>query len=239
METISKPILVPEKPYQFNPDANRRVVYLTGPHGVGKSTLVEDLKKYDAERIREQIAHMESLTDNISRQIWRISLHCVEHRENLIYAAKQKHNSIVIGDRCWFDDHAYVSAFATLGWITPQQRDQVFELEQLTYKNSGTPLPQTFIVLLPPLDWNIARIQERWEEGTPAKWCEHNFDYLKVVREEFEHLAFKNPFAKVIRETDKQDRIHIMKDWLNANDFEDFIVEGKTYIEGTRSSYGS
>ena len=120
--------ITPPPGYKFNPADNERVIYLCGPHGVGKSTLIEDLKKYDAERIREQIAHMESLEDNMSRQIWRSALHCIEHRENLVYAAKQPENSVVVGDRCWFDDQAYVHAFAELGWITASERDRIMEL---------------------------------------------------------------------------------------------------------------
>uniref|UniRef100_A0A6M3KY71 Uncharacterized protein n=1 Tax=viral metagenome TaxID=1070528 RepID=A0A6M3KY71_9ZZZZ len=63
--------LNPPKVYKLNKRVNKQVVYLCGPHGVGKSTLIEDLKSFDMGRVKEQIAHMEGLTDNVSRQVWR------------------------------------------------------------------------------------------------------------------------------------------------------------------------
>jgi hypothetical protein len=43
----------------------------------------------------------------------------------------------------------------------------------------------------------------------------------------------------VINETDRKGRVDKIKKWLNDHDLEDFIVEGRTYIEGVRSSVGS
>lgn len=105
-------------------EANKRVVYLSGPHGVGKSTLIEDLKQFDMGRVKEQIAHMEGLTDNVSRQLWRNALHCVEHRENLAYAMGQPPKSVVIGDRCYLDDIAYVNTCVENGGSKPNQMRQ-------------------------------------------------------------------------------------------------------------------
>lgn len=226
--------------YKFKPEANKQVVYLSGPHGVGKSTLIEDLKSFDRERVVEQIAHMESLTDNISRQLWRNSLHCVEHRENLAYAMSQSPKSVVIGDRCFLDDRAYCAACAKLGWISQQDKDNIARHADLTYEISNTPKPENFIILLPPYDWNMARIEERWAEGIPAKWCERNFHYLGVVREQFTEFAQQlGNRAVVVDETDRKGRVKKIKNWLNDHDLEDFIVEGRTYVEGVRSSWGS
>jgi hypothetical protein len=205
---------------------------------VGKSTLIEGLKKYDASRIREQIAHMETIDDNISRQVWRVSLHCLEHRENMMWAQKNPPRSIVVGDRCRIDDVAYVSAFAELGWISTEQKNNIFRLDDATYELSGTPKPISYVILLPPEDWNITRIEERWKAGEPVKWCEQNYDYLRAVRHQFELIA-TNTSCLLIKDTDKETRIGKIKDWINQRKFEDFIVEGRTYCEGTRSSYSS
>ena len=230
----------PPKVFEFNREANKQVVYLCGPHGVGKSTLIEDLKHFDMGRVREQIAHMEGLTDNVSRQVWRNALHCVEHRENLWYAMHQPPNSVVIGDRCWLDDRAYVNACAELGWITDEHRKGIFANADEVYRMSGTPKPERFIVLLPPMEWNIERIKERWAEGIAVKWCERNFHYLGVVRNQFTLLA--NAMAdqvEVIEDTTRKGRVDKVKNWLVRHELEDFIVEGRTYIEGVRSSTGS
>ncbi len=233
-------MIVPPKVFKLDPKINKQVVYLCGPHGVGKSTLIDDLKQFDMGRVKEQIAHMEGLTDNMSRQLWRSSLHCIEHRENLWYAMGQPPNSVIIGDRSYLDDIAYVRAFTSLGWLTPEQRDGIFENTELLYRISSTPKPERFIVLLPPLDWNIARIEERWASGIPPKWYEDNFEYLSIVRNQFLTLANSMPDqVTIINDTDRQGRIHKVKQWLTKHELEDFIVEGRTYIEGVRSSYGS
>lgn len=231
---------IPPKVFEFNPKVNKQVVYLCGPHGVGKSTLIDDLKSFDQERVVEQIAHMEGLTDNISRQIWRNALHCIEHRENLNYVTSQPPNSVVIGDRCFLDDMAYVNACTELGWMTQEHKKGILENAEFVYKMSRTPKPENFIVLLPPLEWNIERIEERWQEGIPAKWCERNFHYLGVVRNQFEQLAISMPDnVIVVEETEREGRVKKIKNWLNDHNLEDFIVEGRTYIEGTRSTMGS
>ena len=229
----------PPEVFEFGPEASKQVVYLSGPHGVGKSTLIDDLKSFDRKRVVEQIAHMEGLTDNVSRQIWRNALHCIEHRENLSYAMSQPPRTVVIGDRCFLDDIAYVNACAELGWITQEHRKGIFENAEFQYTMSGTPKPENFIVLLPPLEWNIKRIEERWQEGIPAKWCERNFYYLGVVRKQFEQLASSRDGIVVVNETDREGRVKKIKNWLNDHDLEDFIVEGRTYIEGKRSAVGS
>lgn len=229
----------PPPVFKLDPKANRQVVYLCGPHGVGKSTLIEDLKQFDMGRVKEQIAHMEGLTDNVSRQIWRNALHCVEHRENLNYAMSQPENSVVIGDRCILDDRAYVTACTELGWISPEYRYGILQNADDVYKMSNTPKPTQFIVLLPPLDWNIERIKERWDT-IPPKWCERNFEYLGVVRQQFTMLAKADPTQiEVIEDTNRKDRVIKMKKWLNNHELDDFIVEGRTYIEGVRSTSGS
>lgn len=230
----------PPKVFEFDLEANKRIVYLCGPHGVGKSTLIEDLKQYDTGSVKEQIAHMEGLIDNVSRQIWRNALHCIEHRENLWYVMHQPPKSVVIGDRCFLDDIAYVNTCVAMGWISPEHRKGIFENADFVYKMSGTPKPERFIILLPPLDWNIARIEERWKEGIAPKWCERNFDYLKVVRNQFLSLANAIPDqVMVIEETNRKGRVNKVKEWLIKYELEDFIVEGTTYIEGFGSSYGS
>ena len=229
----------PPKVFTFNPDASKQVVYLSGPHGVGKSTLIDDLKSFDQKRVVEQIAHMEGLTDNVSRQIWRNALHCIEHRENLNYAMTQPPMTVVIGDRCCLDDIAYVNACTELGWITQENRDGILANAEFQYTMSGTPKPENFIVLLPPIEWNIERIEERWQDGILPKWCERNFNYLGVVRKQFEQLATTMDNVVVVEETSREGRVKKIKSWLTDHDLEDFIVEGRTYIEGKHSSTGS
>jgi thymidylate kinase len=225
--------------YQLNPEDNNRVIYICGAHGSGKSTLIEDLKVAQLGKLREQLGHMESLEENISRQIWRAGLHCIEHRENLAYASTLPKGAVVIGDRCDLDDLAYTSAFVELGWLGKEEFLNLRELAEATYKLSGTPKPKRFIILTPPLDWNIARIEERWKNGERVKWNEDNYTYLEAVMNQYQSLAFATGGALSVGETDREERVVKIKKWLAEAKEEDFIVEGRTYTEGVRSSYSS
>jgi deoxyadenosine/deoxycytidine kinase len=241
-----KPEMYPIPEYDITPDLNKRILYLVGPHGTGKSTIIKDLKSYDENRVREQIAHMESIDENITRQVWRIGLHCVEHRENLAYAKTQPNNSVVIGDRCYIDDHMYMDAFVKLGWMKKDVVDDLKKAEVQMYAAARTPLPEMFIVLLPPLDWNIARIEERWTKGEPVKWCEHNYEYLKVVREQFNNLcefqfgSINKTKSNILKltDTDPINRIREIKKFIEEKDLDDFIIEGKILVE-SQSKWGS
>jgi len=229
---MNKPLLEPPAGYVFTPQDNRRVLYICGPHGTGKSTLIHDLASFNKDRVREQIVHVDS-DDELTRQVWRIGLHCVEHRENLAFVQTQSKDSVVIGDRCFLDDYNYMEAFVKLGWLERAKREDLVDVTERLYEATGTPTPEKFIILLPPFEWNVARIEERWQAGEPAKWCEHNFEYLKAVRSEFAATAqlLGKKHVKLIEETDRTDRVHKVKEFLVENELEDFIVEGKTIVE--------
>ncbi len=218
------------KPFIFANDANDRVVYLSGPHGVGKSTLVEGLKQQDSGiDVVEQVAHMESLEEQMSRQIWRIGLHVIEHRENLI-AASDRNDVTILGDRCALDDLAYTMAFMQLGWLDKKELSNVRKMESLVYKLSSTPFPKRFVIILPPLDWNIARIEGRWKEGEEVKWQERDYTYLTVVRQQFEEIAkplVKKNRAVVIRATDSSTRVRQVSSWIKG----DILQRGNVFVE--------
>lgn len=228
--------MYPCPPLTFNKEDNKRIVYICGPHGVGKSTLLNDLKTVGREKIREQLAHHESLQEQVTRQLWRAALHCIEHRENLSYVHKLPSRSVVVGDRCFLDDVAYVNAFLKLKWMKPEECQNIFTLTNEIYKQTNTPLPEMFVILLPPSKWNKERIEERWNRGEEPKWCELNFNYLKAIRDEFLNVSkciSKEIKGKVIvvRDTDRLARINKINGWLTKHDLEDFIVEGETIVE--------
>ena len=166
----------------------------------------------------------------MTRQIWRAALHCVEHRENLNYIKSLPKQTVLIGDRCLLDDYAYIDAFKKLGWMTKSACKNINKLTDEIYLKSGTPKPIRFVVLMPPLQWNIDRIKERWNRGDEPKWCELNFDYLKQVRCSFEEDAVKFG-AKVLRSTDRLQRMLDFKNYLHQEELEDFIVEGRIFVE--------
>lgn len=220
--------------YKFAPDANNKIVYISGAHGSGKSTLIEDLRGNAIGEVREQIAHMEGIDENVTRQVWRIALHCIEHRENLALVTSGN-NSLIIGDRCYIDDMAYMSAFRHLGWFTEQQFRDLVRLTNMTYQITDTPKPRRFIIVTPPLDWNISRIEQRWQSGERTKWRERDFNYLAVVMAQYVQLAqqlARDGFALQVTVTDRDERTRVISQWLNESRV---ITSGKTFTEGEAS----
>lgn len=230
-------------------EANKRVVYLSGPHGSGKSTLIEKLKSEQSNvLVQDQIAHMESLQTMTERVIWRIALHAIEHRLNLVKAMEYP-SSTIVGDRCFFDDIAYLRAFVQLGWVSPRQFSRWTKLMDDTYKRTDTAKPERIIVLCPQYEWNAERVRQRWEEGERIKWNEDNFTYLYAVNLEFHKLIreSRNGLLKV-ETTDLEERIRTIKGWLNGTKEEVIekvetrrkekkLLPGVTYFEEKRPSY--
>ena len=212
---------------------NDHVVYISGPHGSGKSTLVKQLNETMPElEIQEQLAHLESLEDMVERAIWRTALHAIEHRINLSKAEKNP-NQIIIGDRCYLDDYVYWSAFSRLGWITKRQLKQFIGMAEQTYKSTNTPKPTRIILLCPPYEWNVGRVKQRWEEGEHVKWHEDNFSYLRHVNDEFHREAIHaRKGTLVMKDTDLDVRVSRIRNWINGE-----TAPGKALVEAGRQTY--
>lgn len=227
--------MYPPPSLTFSRKDNKRIIYICGPHGVGKSTLLNDIKSSNGQ-VREQLFHHEALQEQVTRQLWRAALHCIEHRENLSYVHTLPPKAVVVGDRCFLDDLAYVRAFEKIKWMTPTECRNVLSMTEDIYIKTGTPKPESFIILLPPLEWNISRIEERWTNGEEPKWCELNFNYLSAVRGQFSKIAEEVKNALLIEATDRLKRINKVKEWLNKHDYEDFIIEGETLVESPKGT---
>jgi deoxyadenosine/deoxycytidine kinase len=212
---------------------NDRVVYLSGPHGVGKSTLVTDLVGAAGDldlQVSDQLAHMEALKEQTERQLWRIALHAIEHRVNMQKAATVL--STIVGDRCYVDDLVYIKAFVDLHWMSEQDRQAFLQLTNDTYRLTDTPKPSRVVLIVPPYEWNAERLRHRHDvEGEEPKWNEDNLYYLHAVNTAFHQLAAdlkRQPYVfdnrpgielqgenvLVLEETDRQKRVELVTGWL-------------------------
>ncbi len=235
-------------PSELSEEANGRVAYFIGPHGVGKSTLIKNLKEAeDGIDVVEQISHMETLTEMMNRQIWRSSLHIIEHRENIV-AAMESPENIILGDRCTLDDVMYQTAFLELGWITQEQFNNLEKLQEQTFSLTETPQPMRFILTIPPYPWNVARIEERWRKNEPVKWRENDLGYLKKVRDAYEVLAAEKREPDellLVRETDEEERTRLILEWFatwdpvrkkaKEEEADALLAQGTTYTERQES----
>lgn len=190
-------------------EANSRVVYVSGPHGAGKSTVFKGLASTGVV-VSEQNVHF-SLDEIVDRQLWRIFIHFLEHRINLQKALEYP-KDIVIGDRCILDDEAYHEAFHRLGWISDNEYRAFEYLIGWLHFFFRTPAPKQFIIIIPPFEWNQERIKARWQQGE-RKWREANWKYLREVRGVFEGLTYKHN-SLVLRETDEDLRLAQVRGWI-------------------------
>ena len=215
-----------------NPN-NNHVVYISGPHGSGKSTLVSRLKEISPElQVQEQLAHLESLQEMTERAIWRTALHAIEHRMNLTKAERCPDQTI-IGDRCYFDDLVYWRAFLRLGWITQRQLHNYTRLQDETYRLMDTPKPTRIVLLCPPYEWNLARVKQRWYEGEHVKWNEDNFTYLWHINAEFHKAAAQAGNGMlVVKETYPDRRVAQILQWVNGH-----TQSGHSLVEAGRRTY--
>lgn len=219
----------------WSKEIQNRVVYISGPHGSGKSTLVNRLKEVSPNlQLQEQLAHLESLQEMTERVIWRVALHAIEHRLNLIKAS-QNPSQIIVGDRCYLDDVMYWRAFERLGWITKKQMKSYVELLDQTYRLTDTPKPLRIILLAPPYDWNVARVRQRWAEGEHVKWHEDDFGYLAFVNEQFRLAAGdSNGLVLAVVETDLETRVAKIHQWVDGP-----VEQGLALVEAGRQTYRS
>lgn len=196
-------------------EANNRIVYVSGPHGVGKSTVFEGLSRDDKIIVSEQVAHF-ALDEIIDRQLWRILLHLIEHRINLRTAVENP-EKIVIGDRCVLDDLAYQEAFCQLGWLSAEERTKLGTVIDDLHLLFDVPLPMNIVIIMPPFAWNRERIESRWQRGKEVKWRETDWTYLHIVREIFEGMQLLPQCRSfILRETDKNLRLDQIRKWINS-----------------------
>ncbi len=112
----------------------KSVIFVSGPHGSGKSTLIESLTErfdfidkntFDINFIKE-FPNFASLT-NFERCLLRLY-----HREHIARFLTEHHSSklkrVLLVDRGIYDSEAYIYANLKMGWITRSQYDILTEL---------------------------------------------------------------------------------------------------------------
>src|SRR3989344_4030522 len=189
------------------------IVYFSGPHGSGKSTLINTLMDLQPDRFVRRIKlETPKETDTYERtKIKLVRYYFQTFRENEI--AQQNPNKIVLCDRSVIDFHGYVAGFIKIGWITEAQYQGLLQAYELFFPPERR--PKNIVFIDPPLDFMIANIKRRWETE-PKKWREDEFYYLAAVRIAFQEFI-KSYDGNVLdlQAVDLDERVKQCSEWFD------------------------
>jgi deoxyadenosine/deoxycytidine kinase len=194
---------------------NERVVYVSGTHGSGKSTLIAKLANTEPGRFlkfdRIPIPKGEGV---LERELIRASRHYLQtfHEEQQAHAHP---GSIVLGDRCIIDNWGYMNAFLRLGWVTLAEHAQFRQLYDVLFPRERR--PQSIVFLDPPPDVAISNIRKRWAETGEKKWREDNFGYLAAAQDSFREF-YRTYDGNVLRlaTPDLAERVERCREWTRG-----------------------
>ena len=155
----------------------KNLVFVSGPHGSGKSTLIKNL----VERIPNAVSPVLKTrtpqfywggdekvvdVDFFHRQALKYAQRSIENYEYLMFAKKEQ-KRLIIGDRCIYDAHAYRQAGIKLKWLTPEQDAEIENKLQIL--NKLELLNPYCIILNPGFEICKEHLEKRWIEKDTTK----------------------------------------------------------------------
>ncbi len=191
------------------------VVYFSGAHGSGKSTLISKLIEGGPEKfaLGEEVTIPHS--DNpFEREKIRIARYYLQAFSEKRYALQHPDRALLC-DRGVLDCFGYMAGFVKLGWAT----DEEFRELKHLYESMFPPelRPHSVVFCDPPLDVLIRNIKKRWETKE-KKWREADFEYLDAVRigcQEFFRTYEGNVLH--IATTDLAERVQQFSEWITQS----------------------
>ncbi|MFH1173761.1 MAG: deoxynucleoside kinase [archaeon] len=166
------------------------MVCFSGPHGAGKSTFMHALLQQHPERFvlypdRLSFARSNEPFLRNRAKLVKYFHEWIDQQEFL----KEYPDKTVFVDRCVYDGMVYTKAYADIGWIVPEEyllleqfRKQLFCAEP--HYNA---MPSHLVVLVPPLDAIVTRLERRWTTKG-KKWREEDKTYLAAAHDGFSHM---------------------------------------------------
>ncbi len=181
------------------------VIYVSGAHGVGKTTLIQDIvRNKDVFFYKNDIKN--PYHENVKkRQLWRLYKYKFDE-ENL--------NSLdykdIIVNRCPLDWLIYTKTFHDLDWLS---ENEFTSLKKRYYELFGSVcIPRNILYLNPSEKWSLDRIIERWD-NIEAKWREKDFEYYTYLRKNYDDFMKKiKSFSNLMKitETSRANRVNII-----------------------------
>lgn len=184
---VGEVVLTPcNKRKEVKKESSDRRIYVSGAHGVGKTTLIRDASDALGVYRYENDAKNPHLDDVKRRQLWRLYKYKTD--EEILNIVEEER---VLVNRCWLDWLVYTKVFKKLGWLSPDDFSFLTERYEAMF---GSSVPDKIVFLNPPMKWSEDRIRDRWIEG--KKWREDDFAYYEALRD-----AYDDEFSKLSRVT--------------------------------------
>lgn len=191
------------------------LVYISGPHGSGKSTLKQLLEKQAPDILSyNRLEHMIKLDDPFERQLLRITKYRLdfERQKNM---ANSNPDKLILCDRCIHDGIVYTLSFMEIGWLSVEHTALII-VQVLNAMFGAKDMPRNVILLQPTTEVTQQWIRKRQEvEG--GKWRENDFSYLDIISECYK-LYFKSIKVEnllIVTETDQQKRLELCMEFIS------------------------
>ena len=202
------------------------LVFISGPQGSGKSTLISHLTEEIPDAISPELKTKSPQfywggdenvlkTNFFHRQALKYAQRASENYEYFA-AAKREPGKLIIGDRCRYDTCIYRIAGIKLGWISKEQDIEIEE--KLRILNLDELMEPFCIILNPGFESCQNHLQKRWNETGWIKFMETNMNYLKEVCESFQELKSINNILYIGENIDysKKCALDNIKNWIKG-----------------------
>ena len=96
------------------------LVFISGVHGTGKTTLMMEILKSMPELLLYEKCEITSFEDCFERQIRRIAKYRIDYNR-IRQMCRQNPDKIIITDRCFYDAMIYLMTFRQIGKLDNEQ----------------------------------------------------------------------------------------------------------------------
>lgn len=193
-------------------------IFISGPHGGGKSTLIEKLKRtglffendFDID-FTVDFPGISALS-HFERSLLRIyhRFFIVSYAKKL---AKENPGKIILTNRAIYDSEAYINTYHELKWITEDQFQKLnFVINNFNFRPHA-------IILNPPLKVIKSRLGKRRSEATRTNRDrifknEDSDEFLDKLRHYFTQFKDKDEFVYI--EDNDNTAIQKVIDWVKT-----------------------
>lgn len=168
-------------------DHGNKLVFISGMHGTGKNSLIEDFLKEikDHPLSRKVIFHkkivMTTFEDNFDRQARRIAKYFIDYKR-MILKTLNSENPIVLCDRSILDYDRYIEAFRDLGYLGLDLEEyEAFKMMSDAFNKLYDKNKLNTFYLEPSYEFICQNILKRKNRTGRFKWREDDDRYNSAI----------------------------------------------------------